>query len=104
MGWLDFETMDIHDERAKELAQILTNEKALAILHLLEGRELSISEISKELNLPISTVSYHIDKLNERGVNEPHHGNITWTGHFSVRGNVSGGILHPLEKILKKGF
>ncbi|WP_367270937.1 hypothetical protein [Thermococcus sp.] len=30
MEWLDFETMDIHDERAKELAQILTNEKALA--------------------------------------------------------------------------
>lgn len=67
---MDFETIDIHDERAKELAQILTNDKAIAILHLLEDRELSISEISKELNLPISTVSYHIDKLTRVGLVE----------------------------------
>jgi len=67
---LDFETIDIHDEKAKELAQILTNDKAIAILHLLEDRELSISEISKELNLPISTVSYHIDKMTRVGLVE----------------------------------
>ena len=67
---MDFETIDIHDEKAKELAQILTNDKAIAILHLLEDRELSISEISKELNLPISTVSYHIDKMTRVGLVE----------------------------------
>jgi len=67
---LDFETIDIHDEKAKGLAQILTNDKAIAILHLLEDRELSISEISKELKLPISTVSYHIDKMTRVGLVE----------------------------------
>ncbi len=62
--------IDIHDERAKELAQILTNDKALAILHLIEDQELSISEIAKELSLPISTVSYHMDKMLRVGLVE----------------------------------
>ncbi|ASJ04814.1 ArsR/SmtB family transcription factor [Thermococcus barossii] len=67
---MDYETIDIHDERAKELAQILMNEKAITILHLVEDRALSISEISRELNLPISTVSYHIDKMLKVGLIE----------------------------------
>ncbi|ASJ12769.1 ArsR/SmtB family transcription factor [Thermococcus thioreducens] len=67
---MDYETIDIHDERAKELAQILINEKAIAILHLLEDRALSMSEISRELELPISTVSYHVDKMLKVGLIE----------------------------------
>ncbi|NJE31447.1 ArsR family transcriptional regulator [Thermococcus sp. 18S1] len=67
---MDYETIDIHDERAKELAQILMNDKAIAILHLVEDRALSISEISRELNLPISTVSYHVDKMLKVGLIE----------------------------------
>ncbi len=67
---MDYETIDIHDDRAKELAQILVNDKAIAILHLIEERALSISEISRELNLPISTVSYHIDKMLNVGLVE----------------------------------
>ncbi|NJE04803.1 ArsR family transcriptional regulator [Thermococcus sp. M36] len=67
---MDYETIDIHDERAKELAQILVNDKAIAILHLVEDRALSISEISRELNLPISTVSYHVDKMLNVGLIE----------------------------------
>ena len=67
---MDYETIDIHDDRAKELAQILVNDKAIAILHLIEERALSISEISRELDLPISTVSYHIDKMLNVGLVE----------------------------------
>ncbi|AFL95971.1 hypothetical protein CL1_1775 [Thermococcus cleftensis] len=67
---MDYETIDIHDERAKELAQILMNDKAIAILHLVEDRALSISEIARELNLPISTVSYHVDKMLKVGLIE----------------------------------
>ncbi|ASJ09462.1 transcriptional regulator [Thermococcus siculi] len=67
---MDYEAIDIHDEKAKELAQILVNDKAIAILHLIEDRALSISEISRELNLPISTVSYHIDKMLHVGLVE----------------------------------
>jgi DNA-binding transcriptional ArsR family regulator len=67
---VDYETININDERAKELAQILTNEKAISILHLIEDRALSLSEIARELNLPISTVSYHIEKMIRVGLVE----------------------------------
>ncbi|MDI3475099.1 MAG: hypothetical protein PWQ79_1880 [Thermococcaceae archaeon] len=65
---MDYEIIDINDERAKELAQILMNDKAIAILQLISEKPLSISEISRELNLPISTVSYHIDKMMRVGL------------------------------------
>ena len=60
---MEYETIDVTDERVRELAQVLANERAMAILRLLRERELSMSEIAKELNMPISTVSYHLDKL-----------------------------------------
>ena len=67
---MEYETVDITDERARELAQVLANERAMAILRLLRERELSISEVSRELNMPISTVSYHIEKLLRVGLVE----------------------------------
>lgn len=60
---MEFETIDIRDEKARELAQILANDTALSILTLLQEKTLSMSEIAKELNIPISTVSYHLDKM-----------------------------------------
>nr|WP_209475402.1 winged helix-turn-helix domain-containing protein [Thermococcus stetteri] len=67
---MDYEVIDIHDERTKELAQILSNEKALSILRLIEEKPRSISEISQELGIPISTVSYHIDRMLKVGLVE----------------------------------
>lgn len=67
---MDYEKLDVTDERVRELAQVLASERAMAILKLLRERELSISEISKELDMPISTVSYHIDKLLRVGLVE----------------------------------
>nr|WP_297548063.1 winged helix-turn-helix domain-containing protein [Thermococcus sp.] len=67
---MEYEAIDVTDERVKELAQVLANEKAMAILRLLRERELSISEISKELKMPMSTVSYHLDKLLRVGLVE----------------------------------
>ncbi|HDH45067.1 MAG TPA: transcriptional regulator [Thermococcus sp.] len=60
---MEFETIDIRDEKARELAQILANDTALSILSLLQEKTLSMSEIAKELDIPISTVSYHLDKM-----------------------------------------
>lgn len=62
--------IDVHEETAKILAQILTNDKALAILHALEDRPKSISELAAELGFPISTVSYHIDRMLKVGLVE----------------------------------
>ncbi|WP_460127165.1 ArsR/SmtB family transcription factor [Thermococcus prieurii] len=70
MGSLEYETIDVTDERVRELAQVLANERAMAILRLLRERELSMSEIAKELDMPISTVSYHLDKLLRVGLVE----------------------------------
>ncbi len=67
---MKFETIHASDEKARELAQILLNDKALAILQLLQDGELSISEIASRLDMPISTVSYHIDKMTRVGLVE----------------------------------
>ncbi|WP_042699252.1 ArsR/SmtB family transcription factor [Thermococcus sp. PK] len=67
---MEFETIDVRDEKAKELAQILANETSLLILGLLQEKTLSMSEIAKELGLPMSTVSYHIDKMVRVGLVE----------------------------------
>jgi DNA-binding transcriptional ArsR family regulator len=62
--------IDINDETAKVLAQIITNDKALAILHALEDGPKSISELSTELGFPLSTVSYHIERMLRVGLVE----------------------------------
>ncbi|WP_297062316.1 transcriptional regulator [Thermococcus sp.] len=67
---MKYDTLDVTDERVKELAQVLANDKAMTILRLLHERELSISEISNELKMPMSTVSYHLDKLLRVGLVE----------------------------------
>ncbi|AIU70688.1 hypothetical protein TEU_10280 [Thermococcus eurythermalis] len=67
---MEYETIDVTDERVRELAQVLANERAMAILRLLREREFSMSEIAKELDMPISTVSYHLDKLLRVGLVE----------------------------------
>jgi DNA-binding transcriptional ArsR family regulator len=67
---LSGKAIGVHDERAKELAQILTSDKALAILHLIEDQALSISEIARELDIPISTVSYHMERMLRVGLVE----------------------------------
>ena len=67
---MEYETIDVTDERVRELAQVLASERAMAILRLLRERELSISEIAKALDMPISTVSYHVDKLLRVGLVE----------------------------------
>ncbi|EHR79086.1 ArsR family transcriptional regulator [Thermococcus litoralis DSM 5473] len=67
---MEFETIDVRDEKAKELAQILANETSLLILGLLQEKTLSMSEIARELGIPMSTVSYHIDKMVRVGLVE----------------------------------
>jgi len=67
---VEFETIDVRDEKAKELAQILANETSLLILGLLQEKTLSMSEIARELGIPMSTVSYHLDKMMRVGLVE----------------------------------
>ncbi|AJC70861.1 ArsR family transcriptional regulator [Thermococcus guaymasensis DSM 11113] len=62
--------IEINDEAAKLLAQIITNEKALAILHAVEEEPKSLTQIAEELGFPLSTVSYHIDRMLRVGLIE----------------------------------
>ncbi|WP_048152233.1 ArsR/SmtB family transcription factor [Palaeococcus ferrophilus] len=67
---VEFETIDVGDEKAKELAQIIVNDKAIAILRLLQEKSYSASEISEKLGMPLSTVVYHLDKMSRVGLVE----------------------------------
>ena len=62
--------IDINDETAKLLAQIITNEKALAILHSIEDEPKSLTQIAEELGFPLSTVSYHVERMLKVGLIE----------------------------------
>lgn len=67
---VEFETIDVGDEKARELAQIIMNDKALSILKLLQEENLSASDISERLDIPLSTVVYHLDKMTRVGLIE----------------------------------
>lgn len=53
----------LHDEKSKEIAEIIANKTARKILDYLTEKDASETDISKELNLPLSTVHYNTQKL-----------------------------------------
>ena len=58
----------LYSEKAKKLSSELSNETARRILKELYKNPLSITDLSTKLDIPISTVQYHINKLIELGV------------------------------------
>jgi len=66
--------VNLEDEKAKELANIIGNKTSRKILdYLSEIEEASESEISKELNLPLSTVHYNLQLLRKNKLVEVRH-------------------------------
>ncbi|MBU1203658.1 MAG: beta-propeller domain-containing protein [Nanoarchaeota archaeon] len=66
-----FILVDLNDERAKQIAQSISNETSRKILDYLAGvEEASETEISKALNLPISTIHYNLKNLKSSGLVE----------------------------------
>jgi len=61
---------NLDDEKAKSLGEVIANPTARKIVNLLAEKELSESEISKELNLALNTVEYNLNKLLDSGVIE----------------------------------
>lgn len=71
----------LEDTKAKELGQIISNEKARAILNLLARKNAIQTEIAKELKIPLSTVDYNIKQLMKSGL-------VTIKGfYYSKKGN-----------------
>jgi predicted transcriptional regulator len=53
------------DDLLFDLGRALSNYDRLSILRLLQKKPMNLSEISKTLDLPISSVSFHVDALNK---------------------------------------
>lgn len=60
-----FMLVSLNEEKAKRLAQVLSNPTATRILEYLTKREATETEISKALKIPLSTVHYNLKQLTE---------------------------------------
>ncbi len=63
-----FVLVSLKENKAKKLTQVLSNETCRHILDYLANKDSTESEISKELNIPISTVHYNMQQLLETGL------------------------------------
>lgn len=62
--------IDVQDPRSSVIAEVLGNKTAKRILGLLAERELSQTELARDLRLPASTIDYNIKKLKSAGLVE----------------------------------
>ena len=60
----------LEDDSSKKLGEIISNPTCNKIMNLLAEKELSESEIAKELNLPLNTIDYNIKNLLKSGLIE----------------------------------
>jgi DNA-binding transcriptional ArsR family regulator len=58
----------LHSEKTKQLASEISNETARRILKELYRNPTSITDLSTKLDIPVSTVQHHINKLMDLGV------------------------------------
>lgn len=61
----NFLLVDLNEPKTKKLAETITSETSRKILNHLAVKEETEANIAKMLNLPISTVHYHLQKLQE---------------------------------------
>jgi DNA-binding transcriptional ArsR family regulator len=60
----------LEDEKAKKLGEVIANPTSRKIANLLAEKEASETDISKELNIPLNTVEYNLNRLVEAGIVE----------------------------------
>lgn len=66
----NYVSLDVDDPRASLIADVLANKSCKKILGLLAERDLSESELSSELKIPLTTVGYNVKKLISAGLIE----------------------------------
>ena len=64
----NFLLVDLSEKKTKKLAETITSDTSRKILNYLVEKDDSEASIAKELNIPISTVHYHLQKLQEAGL------------------------------------
>lgn len=65
-----FIELNLEDERAGKVAEVLGNKTAKKILGLIAENEMSENDISLKLKIPLNTIDYNIKKLLESGLVE----------------------------------
>jgi DNA-binding transcriptional ArsR family regulator len=66
--------VSLEEEKAKNIANVISNETSRKILDYLANKEeASESEISKELNIPLSTIHYNLQQLRKNNLVEVKH-------------------------------
>lgn len=63
-----FVLVSLQEDKAKKLAQVITNDSCRRILDYLADNEATESELANKLDLPISTVHYNLKQLVEGGL------------------------------------
>ncbi len=63
-------TIDIEDPRAAKIAEVISNKTAKRILTAIAEKEMSESEIARELGIPLNTTGYNVKKLADSGLIE----------------------------------
>ncbi|MBS3108646.1 winged helix-turn-helix transcriptional regulator [Candidatus Woesearchaeota archaeon] len=55
--------VSLEEEKSKQLANVLSNDTSRKILDYLAEKDMSETDLAKELNLPLSTVHYNVQNL-----------------------------------------
>jgi DNA-binding transcriptional ArsR family regulator len=63
-----FVLVSLQEEKAKKLAQVISNESCRRILDYLADKDATETQLAKELEIPISTVHYNLKLLTEGGL------------------------------------
>ncbi|MBD3249747.1 helix-turn-helix domain-containing protein [Candidatus Woesearchaeota archaeon] len=64
----NFVLVSLKEDKARELAQAISNPSCRKILDHLAEKEATESELAKSLNIPISTVHYNLQHLTQSGL------------------------------------
>ena len=60
--------LPLNDKNSKKISQLISNDTARNILEAIASTPLSASEIAEKLHIPLSTVQYNLEKLNDAGL------------------------------------
>ena len=60
--------LPLNDKNSKKISQIISNDTARNILEAIASEPLSASLIAEKLRIPLSTVQYNLEKLNDAGL------------------------------------
>jgi len=68
---MEWEVFTLEDERLRILGQEISNDIGRSILALLKEKPMSPNDLSKELEVPLTTIMFHVEKLRDAGLIRP---------------------------------